>query len=215
MKPTIPGLLLTLLTGACAMPSMKALPAHPESTSSTRIAPVTTPQNGNWASGSSQEPKLYARDGSLVGAQPAGTVAVTPNVGQSSSEDGSRWTLLEQYQSAIEEKEGLEIEVQGLTAALDDAEQNELAMATELEQLRQYAAQCEEKIKTLEAEGVELASRLTTAQIRRLQSEKLLLEAKLDWKRVQAVINQPGTSGSVTGSTPGPIEPGQSKAQGE
>ncbi|MEO2093690.1 MAG: hypothetical protein ABGY71_06470, partial [bacterium] len=33
--------------------------------------------------------------------------------------------------------------------------------------------------------------RLTTAQVRRLQSEKLLLEAKLDWSRIQATLNKP------------------------
>lgn len=212
MKTFIPALFVALLAGACAMPTMKALPA-PTETLPVETMPAAGPQNEGWAAQPRPEPKLYARDGSVVGAQPAGTVAVTPNTGQSVAApggEGSRWTLLEQYQSAVKAKEEMEVEVQGLTAALDQSEARELQLATEVEQLRELAAQNEARIAALQTESVELASRLTTAQIRRLQSEKLLLEAKLDWRRVQAVINQPETPQSVIESTPQPIEPGTS-----
>jgi len=208
MKTHIPALFVALLVGACAMPTMKALPA-PTETLPVETMPAAGPQNDGWAAEPRPEPKLYARDGSVVGAQPAGTVAVTPNTGQSVAApggEGSRWTLLEQYQSAVKAKEELEVEVQGLTAALDQSEARELELTAELEQLRELASRNEAQIETLKAESVELASRLTTAQIRRLQSEKLLLEAKLDWRKVQAVINQPETPPSVTEPTPEPVE---------
>lgn len=210
MKSLVPSLLLVTLTGACAAPTLRSLPA-PTEEPPVETMPVAESRNPGWASEPRPEPKLYARDGSVVTAQPAGTVTVTPNAGQSVADPGgidTHWTILEQYQSAINAKEQLEVENQGLTAALDQSEARELELATEVEQLRELVARNGAEIEKLKGESIELASRLTTAQIRRLQAEKLLLEAKLDWKKIQAVINQPDASKTAIEPTPAPMEPG-------
>jgi len=209
-KSLIPALLLVTLAGACATPTLRSLPA-PTEEPPIETMPVAESRNGGWAAEPRPEPKLYARDGSVVTAQPAGTVTVTPNSGQSVADpggEGSRWTLLEQYQSAVKAKEELEVEIQGLTAALEQSEARELELATEVEQLRELVARNGTEVEKLKGESIELASRLTTAQIRRLQAEKLLLEAKLDWKKIQAVINQPDAPKTVIESAPVPMEPG-------
>jgi hypothetical protein len=58
-----------------------------------------------------------------------------------------------------------------------------------VQQLQLQLAAQEQSITGLKDENLELAARLTTAQVRRLQSEKLLLEGKLEWARVQATLN--------------------------
>jgi|GEM_PF-2550270 len=193
-------------TGAgCALPSLQALPTEsaPETASPVERAPSPA-----WTREEVPSPRLYARDGSVVTKQPAGTVETSPDPGQSiAPESGSRWTLLEQYQSAVERNEELELELRAMSRALEQAEAREDELALELEAVRGQTAELEERLETLGNQNVELASRLTTAQIRRLQSEKLLLEAKLDWRRVEAMINAPEAqeathSGQPLGATP-------------
>ncbi len=191
------------LTG-CALPAVKALPADPEPVRVTK--PTTgTPMPVEQVL-TRTEPRLYARDGSVVGEQKAGTVAIAEEAGRSAaSQEGSRWTLLEQYQATLDENEGLQMELTALTQALEQSQAREQAIALELEASRSELTQLGARIEKLEGHNVELASRLTTAQIRRLQSEKLLLEAKLDWKRVETVINQSEvpTGGEAQAAPPG------------
>jgi len=189
MKALSTALLAGASLSACAMPAMKSLPADPPA---PVVQPTSNQGNQGWASKPIDEPNLYARDGSVVGGQEPGTVAVSPTTGQNSTtDDGSRWTLLEQYQSVVQDKEELDIEVHALGTALDQSEAREASLRTELAHQKELATQSKERLEALESDNLELASRLTTAQIRRLQSEKLLLEAKLDWKRVQLAINAP------------------------
>lgn len=201
MKTLLPPLFISLFVGACAMPTIRALPTEPE-----KPTPAVSEQQPGWASQPHSEPQLYARDGSIVGEQEPGTIATSPNAGQTAAVgEGSRWTLLEQYQEAVEEREELEIEVQGLNAALDRGEEQELELLTELDQLRELMARYESRIEQLEGETVELAARLTTAQIRRLQAEKLLLESKLLDKSLQATMTDPtDTSDAVESGSPVP-----------
>ena len=136
-------------------------------------------------------PALYGRDGSPVSTQRGGTVdpdrRPTHDI---DSPDGSRMYILELYQEAIDSKESLELEVEALNAALDKANdvisQNE-GRITELQALLESMRA---DVIRLQAEGDDLASRLTTAQIRRLEAEKLLLEAKLEWRRLQKMMEQ-------------------------
>jgi hypothetical protein len=98
--------------------------------------------------------------------------------------------ILELYQQAIDDKEALEVEVEALTAALDKA--NDIIQQSH-ERLVEVQGLLEEersRSERLEGEGRELASRLTTAQIRRLEAEKLLLEAKLEWNRLQKLMQR-------------------------
>jgi hypothetical protein len=189
----------------CALPSVKALAADEPVVGVA--APLPAPTLPARMQQPASQPLLYARDGSVVGQQQPGTLAMTSQAGQSAAgaEVGSRWTLLEQYQSTIEENEGLQLELTALSQALELSQTREAELAQRVDGLSIEFAQAGERMKTLEGQNVELASRLTTAQIRRLQSEKLLLEAKLDWKRVETVINgSPAASASTEPKLPAP-----------
>ena len=188
MKFTNTLLALTLAGGvsSCSLPSLKALPAEPDAVRPTMTPSLDRPNVQR------SEPNLYARDGSVVGAQNPGTTVISPSSGQSSADSAdTRWTLLEQYQAALTEKEQLQFELEAMASALEQAESREGQLAMTVNNLRETIAQSGKRVEILEGHNVELASRLTTAQIRRLQSEKLLLEAKLDWRRIQSVINTP------------------------
>jgi hypothetical protein len=153
-----------LLAGACAVAPSRADTPEP--------SVFTHPP----AAG---EPLLYARDGSVVDpatspAQERGAPA-RRDVGG----DSGRMHLLELYQQVIDERDDLGREVHALRA---DVEAQTLA----LEHSRAQASALEARVRELEAqvarlgaENQDLAARLTTAQIRRLQAERLLLEHKL------------------------------------
>ena len=179
--------------GGCALPSLKAMPSDPEPRVVETTPTATTTRQPDWVAKKSpqSEPKLYARDGSVVGEQQPGTVQVTPDSGRGAAEEGgSRWTLLEQYQNAVTENEDMALELRALNQALDALEAREAELSTLVRELQDTLAATRNQVTSLQDENVELASRLTTAQIRRLQSEKLLLQAKLDWKRVEMMINE-------------------------
>ena len=136
-------------------------------------------------------PTLYGRDGSPVTAQPAGTVVNDRAPTHELEEpDGSRMYILELYQQAIEARESLEMEVEALTAALDKANDALEQSAYQNDEMKKLVEKQAGQIERLENQGLGLASRLTTAQIRRLEAEKLLLEAKLEWQRLQETLRQ-------------------------
>lgn len=178
--------------GGCALPSLKAMPSDPEPRVVETMPSQSETRQPDWVAKKQphDEPKLYARDGSVVGEQQPGTVSVAQNSNRGSADEGgSRWTLLEQYQDAVSENEGMNFELQAMNQALDESETREAELATLTRELQATLTSTRAQVADLQDQNVELASRLTTAQIRRLQSEKLLLEAKLDWKRVELMIN--------------------------
>jgi hypothetical protein len=154
------------------------------------------------------EPVLYGRDGRPVGIPPqsesAGVeLATGAPAGMQPGESG-RMHILELYQRAIEEREQLQGEVQAL---LRDLEQQRVSTAHE----QRRASELEAKLAALELErarvveeNIDLAGRLTTAQIRRLQAEKLLLEHKLGALEVRP--EAAGTAGA-TGSAASQLPP--------
>jgi hypothetical protein len=153
-----------LLAGACAV-----APTHADSGAPSVF--THPPEAG--------EPLLYARDGSVV--EPAAQdVAESGTAGRRDvGAESGRMYLLELYQQVIDERDSLSREVYALRADLE-AQSGALgqsqARVIELEgELRVQQAE----VQRLGAEGQDLAARLTTAQIRRLQAERLLLEHKL------------------------------------
>jgi hypothetical protein len=200
------GALLGLCLGGCALPSMKAInPEEPPEPVAEVVAPSRAVQPAEPRATAPEAPaatpeappvRLYARDGSVVGEQAPGSVAVVPEGSRSVAPDsGTRWTLLEQYQEAISKNEDLEFELAAMASALDQGELREQQLAARIDALQQELEAMKSRVVALEDQNIELASRLTTAQIRRLQSEKLLLEAKLDWKRVEAMMQSQAASG--------------------
>ena len=153
-----------LVAGACAL-----APTHADSPAPSVF--TNPPEAG--------EPLLYARDGSVVDpaaqeVEERGTAGRRDVGGES-----GRMYLLELYQQVIDERDSLSREVYALRADLE-AQSGALgqsqARVIELEgELREHADQ----VERLGAESQDLAARLTTAQIRRLQAERLLLEHKL------------------------------------
>ncbi len=97
-----------------------------------------------------------------------------------------RLYLLELYQQTIDDKEALEREIGGLTQALDRAYAELEGHKGELELARTSKVDIESEARRLQEENSDLAARLATAQIRRLEAEKMLLEAKIEWAQFLA-----------------------------
>ncbi len=186
LKYTLPIVLLAA-TASCSLPSIKSLPPDP---GMAEAVPTGQPMIVMDQAGRSKtNSNLYDRNGNVVGEQKPGTTVVAPAPGQAaSSGEDSRWTLLEKYQSSLSEKEQLTFELQAITNALRESEAREVASAATVEHLKKQLIEMDGRGQALAGQNMELAERLATAQIRRLQSEKLLLEAKLDWRRVQATL---------------------------
>lgn len=133
------------------------------------------------------EPRLYARDGSVVSANEPGVVQMQDTLGHDlSPTNGGRMYILELYQKVIEERDALQLEINALRTdnervrvALDESEQRVAELAADLDRARADR-------QSLLDENMELASRLTTAQIRRLEAERLLLETRI--REAQATV---------------------------
>ncbi|MFN0244916.1 MAG: hypothetical protein ACKVWV_18695 [Planctomycetota bacterium] len=129
------------------------------------------------------ESVLYARDGSVVTPNAPATNAPSRDL---PTPAGSRMYLLDLYQKAVEEKEALALEVKGLNAALSKEQAQTESVIRERDALHARLQALDDEKKELATENVDLAARLVTAQIRRLESEKALLEWKIDALRSQA-----------------------------
>jgi len=125
---------------------------------------------------------LYARDGSVVSPTPGTERGAAPSGGVRPSE-GGRMYILELYQKAVEERDALAAELAALGADLEATRRKLADSGDALARAEGKAAELQTREQALVEENLELAARLTTAQIRRLQAEKLLLETKLDLKR--------------------------------
>jgi len=129
---------------------------------------------------------LYARDGSPVRDLAPGALQTLPTSASrelGSEEGGSRLYLLELYQDAIEQKEELTLENRRHAAALSTAAERERELEERVQTLEDENSTLQDFAAQFERTNVELAERLTTAQIRRLEAEKMLLEATLEWNR--------------------------------
>ena len=154
---------------------------------------------------------LYARDGSPVPNQASGAVTTTDTVSRElGPNDGSRPYLLELYQSAVDQKEKLELELSALQRALDEAEQGRLADEAERDGLQLRIDSLQGDVTRLEQQNLEIAGRLATAQIRRLEAEKLLLETTLEWSRFQDLRHERSESPSEELDRPETEQPGES-----
>lgn len=91
--------------------------------------------------------------------------------------------ILELYQAVLDERDSLALEVKALTAALEKSETGLGEARRSSSELETRIAALEEAKEALLRQNQELAARLTTAQIRRLEAEKLLLETRIAWQR--------------------------------
>jgi hypothetical protein len=126
--------------------------------------------------------KLYARDGSVVDAsgQDRAREESTAAPRELAPSEGGRLYILELYQKAIDQRDSLEKEARALQTELERVKQTLVGSETDAEGLQARVAQLTADNKRLLDENVDLAARLATAQIRRLQVEKILLESRID-----------------------------------
>ncbi len=145
--------------------------------SSSQPGPQNDQRTAAW-SGS----RLYARDGSVVGPAPAGLAqdSRTAAPRELESSDGGRMYILELYQKAIDERDALHGELAGLRSQMRSVQEALIASENDLDAADVQLERLQAENKRLLAENVELAARLTTAQIRRLQVEKILLESRIE-----------------------------------
>lgn len=128
---------------------------------------------------------LYARDGSVVQGAGASTATRNGPAAERLPQEGSRTFMLELYQKVIDEKEALALEVRNLEATLAKSRSELAAALKEKNELQQKHDALEAERLRLQDESFELSGRLVTAQIRRLEAEKILLESKIEWQRLE------------------------------
>lgn len=129
---------------------------------------------------------LYARDGTVVSQSSRGPVAMRAPVSEGAPlhdiqrTGEGRMYILELYQNVIEERDTLTLEAASLQAELDRTRTALMEADARIGVLEGQVAAFEAQKLALEEENMQLAGRLTTAQIRRLQAEKILLEIRLE-----------------------------------
>ncbi len=186
----VPTLLTAAFLASCAGSPYSVVSPFPKSGAGSTPAQAAAQQPSGWERGTGAAAPLYGWDGAPVAgpihsASP-GSVEVSgqplPHGLEGSEGGGSRLVLLEQYQKTVQERERLALEVEAQKAELEKARQK----AKELEQ-RYFDLEQKFDILSAEKSAVEqqnrdLAARLTTAQIRRLQAEKAWLESAIQWQ---------------------------------
>ena len=148
------------------------------------VLPNTTPQTS--------ESVLYARDGSVVDSAGAQSDSNMPRR-EVQNGDGTRIKILELYERVVAERDQLR-----LTLAARDSElaQARHQLATESARANDFEARMRSADHSnieLANQNLDLAGRLTTAQIRRLEAEKKWLEMSISVpnKTVAGVENAP------------------------
>lgn len=164
-------LVLASFAGACA-------------SAPTQSAPSPDASAARWAD-SAAAPTLYGRDGNPVQSAPASESDPRHDVAPA---DGSRMHLLEIYQRTVEEKEALAREVEGLQSALTHSAETQSALEKERDAARADVERLQRELAAAKTDNADLAGRLVTAQIRRLEAEKLLLETRIDVLRREGAV---------------------------
>lgn len=138
------------------------------------LAPVTR----TGVKPTTEEGALYGWDGGVVDGSPQGEVLsqVDP---RGLETPGGRMHIIELYQQVLDERDALTEEVQLLR---DTLQQTRAALDGETQRADVAEAQVaslQEAHRELMEDNQSIAARLVTAQIRRLESEKLLLETRI------------------------------------
>ncbi len=186
MNPKYIALSLGMLgLGACVAP-MGTWPDHNSPSSPYGIPSAPGAQGVSSPSkklGMPVEESIYAWDGGVVDAAKPGSVKEGVPSHDVQPTEGGRMYILELYQEAIDERDSLQLEVTALNASLEQAQ---LAIDDYVQRLSRSdarAATLTTERDRLRNENADLAARIVTAQIRRLEAEKVLLESKLEWFR--------------------------------
>ncbi len=159
------GLACVIFAGCSALPTKWGMPEDGQ-------AATPKPASGT------NETVLYARDGSVVQqGNPSGATNLPRREVQ--NQEGSRTKILELYERVVEERDQLRLAVSARDSELAQLHQQlerEVARANGLES---RVASAELASVGLAGQNLELAARLTTAQIKRLEAEKKWLELSI------------------------------------
>ena len=134
--------------------------------------------------------KLYSWDGTVIEGQNStgGSMSMDDSVpaarprGVEPSLAG-RMHIIELYQEVLDERDALAEEVQGLTSALEKSQAQHSEKDGSRDMLLQRITELEGSLAQMRRDYEEMGARLTTAQIRRLEAEKLLLETRIENER--------------------------------
>ncbi|QDV05037.1 hypothetical protein Poly30_05320 [Planctomycetes bacterium Poly30] len=157
------------------------------------------------------QPAMYGRDGRPVGVaspdgSPVGNAApgaitqtthpMNDGVARDDGSGGSRGTMLEKYLAVVEELDILRPQNEDLQLALEMSEMRANDLTEQLKALQVAYDELGASKQTSDSQNFELAARLATAQIARLEAERALLEATLEWRKMSAANNQPLAQGN-------------------
>lgn len=200
---TLAAVLLLACTACRTTPTFDSIrfgysPSRVEARQETPNASDYNNVNSGWASERTGEAKPVLRgfDGTPVGASSPGSVTTTANpinrgVDATGPGGGSRSLLLDLYTDAVTDRENLERANADLQAALEMAETRSMEIGQQLTSLQgEYDSMGAQK-ERVEQQSFDLAARLATAQIARLEAERALLEATLEWRRMSKANNRP------------------------
>jgi hypothetical protein len=157
----------------------RAVPAEPVASAAAQ-PPGVAPQPF-------AQPPLLGWDGGVVDGAPSGSVSAEgqPAHGLEPSPAG-RMHIIELYQRVLDERDSLAGEVETLARTLEETQGTLAAERARSADLETRLAALEASHQSTLGDNRELAARLATAQIRRLEAEKLLLETKLEGLRARA-----------------------------
>lgn len=179
---------------SCAFPGPQPLETVPPAASpAARVEPASAPQ---------EPARLYARDGTVVTPQSAPREPAPLAQREMQGSEGSRYHMLELYQQVVDERDALSGEVRRLSAEVSAARARNLLSEQRLAELEKSHVERGLELERVQADNVELAGRLTTAQIRRLQAEKLLLESRLEATRARNAAQSAPAPESTTAVPP-------------
>lgn len=165
------------------------------------------------------EPPLYGWDGGVVDGAPQGRVSEQEGTPRGlETPPAGRMHIIELYQQVLDERDALASEVEILRKGLEETSLALEAKTKESLDLGAQVASLEAAHAGLMSDNRDIAARLVQAQIRRLESEKLLLETRIEIERAKseeaalAAAARPGEvpSKSATGK---PKEPPKAHAK--
>jgi hypothetical protein len=102
---------------------------------------------------------------------------------------GSRMFLLERYQEVVDERDSMAREIMGLNTVIDTMSGEITVLKGDLGAANMTCAERKDEITRLKSENTSLAERLTTAQIARLEAERILLEESIERIQIEALID--------------------------
>jgi|GEM_PF-4951457 len=189
------------LFAACSLPAVEE-EATTEAVAATTHEVVVEPEP--WAPATpAWEQRSF--EGVVEPAEPGQvTWSAWPTHESDAQPQGSRMFLLERYQEVVDERDSLAREVMGQSAMIDTLSAKITGLESDLGQANSTAALFQAEIDRLKRENTDLAERLTTAQIARLEAERILLEESIERLQVKALVESDElTTGPSTGITTG------------